>query len=208
MIGYIQGKVLDTDGKKAIVLTSSGIGYEINYGYFANKSSDIGLFIHHHITDNDASLWGFKNLRDKKMFEFLKTVNKVGSSKAYPLVTTIGITGIIEAIIFDRPAVLSQAPGIGKKMAEQIILTLRDKVEKFQATHLTAEDDLSLGIDKIDGPKENEMPHFDVDILNDVLLALDSLGYKDKDMTNLVKKQFENGLNNSEDIIKQVLKEL
>jgi Holliday junction DNA helicase RuvA len=207
VIGYIQGKVLDTDGKKAIVLTESGIGYEINYGYFANKDTEIGLFIHHHITDNDASLWGFKNLGDKKMFEFLKTVNKVGSSKAYPLITNIGIPGIIEAIIFDRPNVLSQAPGIGKKMAEQIILSLRDKVEKFQATHLSAEEDLSLGIDQIKTTDE-EKPAFDVDILNDVLLALDSLGYKDKDMSGLVKKQFEDGLNSSEDIIKQVLKEL
>lgn len=207
MIGYIQGKVLDTDGKKAIVLTTSGIGYEINYGYFANKDSDIGLFIHHHITDNDASLWGFKNLQDKKMFEFLKTVNKVGSSKAYPLVTTLGIPGIIEAIIFDRPKVLSQAPGIGKKMAEQIILSLRDKVEKFQATHLSAEGDLSLGINQTNPPGETE-GFLDKDILNDVLLALDSLGYKDKEMTSLVKKQFENGLHTSEEIIKQVLKEL
>ena len=65
MIGFIQGKVLDTDGKKAILLTESGIGYEINYGYFAQKDSNIGLFIHHHISENDQSLWGFNSLSDK-----------------------------------------------------------------------------------------------------------------------------------------------
>ena len=82
MIGYIQGKVLDADGKKAIVLTNSGIGYEINFGYFLDIDSTTACFIHHHISENDESLWGFQKLEDKKMFELLKTVNKVGSSKA------------------------------------------------------------------------------------------------------------------------------
>jgi Holliday junction DNA helicase RuvA len=206
MIGYLQGKILDTDGKKAIVLTDSGIGYEVNYGYFLEANSTTGLFIHHHITDNDASLWGFNSLEDKKMFEFLKTVNKVGSSKAYPLITTLGIEGIIQAIMFDQPNVLSQAPGIGKKMAEQIILSLKDKVENFRVTTLKM-DSAESNIEIADSPKENKNK-FDTGMMNDVLMALDSLGYKDKEVTDLVKKQLVSGITSSEEIIKNVLREI
>lgn len=207
MIGYLQGKVLDSDGKKAIILTESGIGYEVNYGYFAAKDLPLGIFVHHHVSENDESLWGFKTLADKKMFEFLKTVNKVGSSKAYPLVSTIGTENLIEALLFERAEVLTEAPGIGKKMAEQIILSLKDKVEKFKLSHLEAADNLNLDIETI-GNTGHTKQNVDSKTMQDVLLALSSLGYKDKDIVGLVKKQFDQGLNTSEDIIKNVLKEL
>lgn len=206
MIGYLQGIVLDSDGKKVIVLTETGVGYEVNYGYFAKKDKPLGIFIHHHISENDASLWGFKTLLDKKMFEFLKTVNKVGSSKAYPLVSTIGTQGLIEAIMFERAEVLTEAPGIGKKMAEQIILSLKDKVEKFRVSNVEASENLDLDIEAIGDASDPQT--FDPKVMQDALSALSSLGYKDKDIVGLVKKQFENGSTTSEDIIKNVLKEI
>ncbi len=207
MIGYIQGKVLDTDGKKAIVLTEAGIGHEINYGYFAEAGSNIAIFIHHHISENDQSLWGFKTLQDKKMFELLKTVNKVGSSKAYPLISTIGTDGLIQAITFDQPNVLSQAPGIGKKMAEQIILSLRDKIEKFQSANMVAKPNVMNDIEVL-ANTASETPVMDMNAMNDALMALDSLGYKDSDVAALVRKQVGDGINSTEEIIKNVLREL
>jgi len=206
MIGYLQGKVLDADGKKALIITESGIGYEINFGYFLEINSMVGIFIHHHISENDQSLWGFNSMEDKKMFELLKTVNKVGSSKAYPLITTIGTEGIIQAIIFDQPNILSQAQGIGKKMAEQIILSLKDKIEKFQSNSVKPKGE-QLDIEIVDAKKQVDTS-FDPKIMNDVIMALSSLGYSDKDISPLVKKQMQAGLNKSEDIIKNILREL
>lgn len=206
MIGYLQGKILDTDGKKAILLTQSGVGYEVNYGYFLESGTSTALFIHHHITENDQSLWGFNNLVDKKMFEFLKTVNKVGSSKAYPLITTLGTEGVIQAIMFDQPNVLSQAPGIGKKMAEQIILSLKDKVDKFHAANIKAKSEEDITIEVLRTPQLEKK--IDTGIMNDVLMALDTLGYKDKDVSKLVKEQIVKGFTSSEEIIKNVLREL
>jgi Holliday junction DNA helicase RuvA len=205
MIGYIQGKVLDTDGKKALVLTDSGVGYEVNYGYFLEKDSMAALYIHNHISENDASLWGFNSLEDKKMFEFLKTVNKVGSSKAYPLITTVGVKSVIEAITFDRPAVLTQAPGIGKKMAEQIILTLKDKVEKFTTTYLKLDVN---SIDSVEAEVKNVFNEKTTKIINETIMALESLGYKDKETTKLVDKYIGQGVLSSEEILKNILREL
>src|SRR5690554_6556248 len=130
MIGYLKGEVVTNDDKKTIVLTGSGVGYEVNYGRFATPGDKVELYIHHHVSENDESLWGFDTLSEKKMFELLKSVNKVGSSKAYPLVSQIGVPGLVTAITLGQAEVLTQAPGIGKKMSEQIILSLQDKLEK------------------------------------------------------------------------------
>ncbi|MBD66811.1 MAG: Holliday junction branch migration protein RuvA [Halobacteriovoraceae bacterium] len=202
MIGYLKGQILDTDGKKALLLTDNGVGYEINFAYYLAKNQTAEIFIHHHISENDQSLWGFQNLEDKKMFELLKTVNKVGSSKAYPLITTIGTNGLIEAIMFEQSAVLVKAPGIGKKMAEQIILSLKDKVEKFRQT--TGASPSPTQGEIIESPE-----NINIEIMQEAIMGLESLGYKDKDISLLVRKQLqEQSSLSSAEIIKNVLREL
>jgi Holliday junction DNA helicase RuvA len=205
MIGYIQGKVLFSDGKKALVLTNQGIGYEINYGYYLKADTEIGLYIHHHITDNDQSLWAFNNLEDKKMFVLLKTVNKVGSSKAYPLITNIGKDLLIEAIQLQQVSVLTKAPGIGKKMAEQIILSLKDKIgQHFEfSSEVTA--DVNVDIEQLGAPKEPEI-YSNKKLIQEATLALESLGYKD--IGSIIQGCINESIKSSEDLIKQVLKEL
>ncbi len=204
MIGFISGRVLDTDGKKAIVLTDSGVGYEVNYGYYLQTNSECKMFIHHHISENDQSLWGFNSLEDKKLFELLKTVNKVGSSKAYPLIANVGADSVIQAIMFDQPNVLSQAQGIGKKMAEQIILSLRDKIENFQASMGQIANEI------VEQPAaEKTVPtQQNLQLVKEVLMALDSLGYRDVEVATLVKAQVASGVSTSEDVIRNVLREL
>lgn len=207
MIGFLQGKVLYSDGKKATILTATGIGYEINYGYFLQASTDIGLYIHHHVSENDQSLWGFNNIEDKKMFELLKTVNKVGSSKAYPLITNIGTRGLIDAISFEQAGVLTKAPGIGKKMAEQIILSLKDKVEKFGGFTSEIQPEMNVAIEKLDTPKSKDKS-VDPKLFNETVQALESLGYKDQDILKLVKQSMDDSVTSSEDLLKRVLREL
>ena len=206
MIGFIKGEVLDTDGKKALILAANGIGYEINYGHFLEHGKKTSIFIHHHIYENDQSLWGFNSLEDKKLFELLKTVSKVGSSKAYPLISVVGTESVIHAIMFDQPAVLSQAPGIGKKMAEQIILSLGDKINKFTSSNLQSKTESVSTIKE--ETSEPSVISFDKDVFNDVVMALGSLGYKDGLVSKLVQKQLQNGVNTSEEVIKNILREI
>lgn len=206
MIGFIQGKVIASDGIKVLLLTNSGIGYEINYGYVANVDDEVGLHIHHHITDNDQSLWGFNSLEDKKMFELLKTVNKVGSSKAYPLISTLGTRVVIDAIIMDQQNVLTSVKGIGKKMAEQIILSLRDKVKQFGVTPNETSPILDIQIDQSQSPLNEKL--IDQSLLAETLSALESLGYKDKNISTIAREVYSPEINSSEDLLKRVLREI
>jgi Holliday junction DNA helicase RuvA len=209
MIGYLQGKVVYADGAKTLILTESGVGYELNYGYFLKSGINTGIYTYHSITENNQSLWGFRNLEDKKVFEMLLTVNKVGPSKAYPLVTTIGPKQLIDAILFDQSAVLTQAPGIGKKMAEQIILSLKDKAKKLaMVTANEIQPDNQLNIDQV-LPVVDEVEEFSgSQIVQEAVMALESLGYKDKDFMPAINKLIEPSMATSEELIKKVLKEL
>jgi Holliday junction DNA helicase RuvA len=205
MIGYIQGKVLFSDGKKALLLTNQGIGYEINYGYFLQANTEIGLYIHHHITDSDQSLWGFNNMEDKKMFVLLKTVNKVGSSKAYPLITNIGKDLLIESIRLEQVSVLTKSPGIGKKMAEQIILSLKDKIVQHFGFSSEATAEIDINIEQLSAP-ERPAIFSNNKLIQEATLALESLGYKDIGIT--IQNCIDESVSSSEDLIKRVLKEL
>lgn len=207
MIGFIQGTVISSDGSKVVVLTQSGVGYEVNYNYFATVDEQIGIHIFHHITDSGQSLWGFNSLEDKKMFELLKTVNKVGPSKAYPLVSNLGTSALVDVIILDQQAVLTSIKGIGKKMGEQIILSLKDKIKDFGST--TNEVTPNGGSEKIAKVKE-KVPKGKIDksMLSETLLALESLGYDEKNVMPIIHNVYNESIKTSEDLLKQLLKEL
>jgi Holliday junction DNA helicase RuvA len=205
MIGYVQGKVLFSDGKKALVLTNQGVGYDLNYGYFLQADTIIGLYTHHHITDSDQSLWAFNNIEDKRMFELLKTVNKVGSSKAYPLVTNIGRDELIEAIRLEQVSVLTKSPGIGKKVAEQIILSLKDKIGQHFSFSSEAEAGEGSDVTQI-GATEKPAIYSNKKLVVEARMALESLGYKDIDLA--IQSCLDETVQSSEELIKRVLKEL
>jgi Holliday junction DNA helicase RuvA len=210
MIGYLQGKVIYSDGAKAMVLTNSGVGYELNYGYFLESESTTGMYVYHSITENNQSLWGFRSLDDKKVFELLLTVNKVGPSKAYPLITTLGPQKLLDSIIFEQTAVLTQAPGIGKKMAEQIVLSLKDKAQKLimAKSNAMANGDSQMEIEQVLPTEEEYTSTSNPQLVQEAILALESLGYKDKDFMPVINKSLNPDMTTSEDLIKKVLKEL
>ena len=97
--------------------------------------------------------------------------------------------------------VLTRASGIGKKMAEQIILSLKDKVSKLEMTQTYMVDIASPN----GGASESEN---NPQIVKDTLEALESLGYKDKEVHKLVRTHLSSEIKSSEELIKIVLKEL
>lgn len=189
MIGYISGTVLENLGKKILIVNSAGTGYEVNYGFKALRGDSLELHIHHHITENDQSLWGFRNLEEKRIFQLLITVNKVGASKAYPLIAVVGMDRVLQAIQFEDAAILAEAPGIGKKMAEQIILSLKDKLADLPM----------VGMTRVDEPTD--------DALGEAVLALQALGYDRGIVLKTAKNLSLTGLN-TEDIIKNILQKI
>ena len=203
MIGYINGEISFSKNQLSIIKLTNGLGYEVRTPETYTIGQELELYIYHSISENDQTLWGFKSPQDRELFKLLLTVNKVGPSKAYPLIMTLGVQNLINGILFEDATILSKSPGIGKKMAEQIILSLKDKIKDF------AIDNNQLKLDTNQN-SNTQNKHIDLNnnLISEATQALESLGYKDKDIMALIKKHYDGQLTKSEELIKLVLKEL
>lgn len=203
MIAYITGTIVHSDVSKSIVLTSSGIGYEVTTATPLVPNRDIALYISHIIREDSQTLYGFESADEKKFFEMLIEVNGIGPKSAYGLISHLGVTQILSAITFENADVLKSAPGVGKKSAEQIILTLKDKISKLDLGFSVAEKPQKSGA-KLS--KKNEMDPF---VVKETLAACQGLGFKDQDILPIIQKHLQTTHSvTSEELVKLILKEL
>lgn len=207
MIGYLQGKTIFADGQKAIILASNGIGYEVNCAYYVNKGSETGFYISQIVKETEHLLFAFKTIEDKKMFELLLSVNGVGPKSAYSLIGSLSASGVVEAISLEQTAVLTKAPGIGKKAASQILLSLKDKIKDQFINKSLYEDPEQKSLD-IEQVSYSEAPQVEESkIVKEAMLALTSLGYKEAHILPIIRKNVTEKMT-SESLIKIALKEL
>lgn len=203
MIGYLSGTIVYSDSQKSIILTASGIGYEVRTATPLVPNRDISLFISHIIREQSQELYGFESAEDKKFFEMLLDVNGIGPKSAYGLVSALGIQQIISAITFDNVDILKSAPGVGKKSAEQIILSLKDKITKLELGLVTKEKPVKAGA------KVKDQSKADAQVVKEALLACQGLGFKDQDVLPMIQKYLQTESNyGPEDLVKLILKEL
>lgn len=137
MISYISG-TLEVKGNGFIVVETGGIGYKIFVAagsgfYLAQKGDKIKVFTEMAVRENDISLYGFENTQALDLFNKLITVNGVGAKGAMAIFSALGIDEIKQAIVFDDAGMLTRANGIGKKIAQRIILDLKDKFDDLTA---------------------------------------------------------------------------
>jgi holliday junction DNA helicase RuvA len=131
MIAKLTGKVLEHDGDQTVV-DVQGVGY----GVFLNTTDqakahmgeEIALYIHENIRENGHDLYGFTNKAAQRLFELLLSVNGVGPKGALAI-TNLGGDGALRAAIANGDVkFLTGASGIGKKVAERIVVDLKNKV--------------------------------------------------------------------------------
>lgn len=201
MIGYLTGTVIYSDSQKSILLTPQGIGYEVHTATPMVPNRDAALFISHIIREDSQNLYGFETADDKKFFEMLLDVNNIGPKSAFSLVCHLGVSQIITAITLENVDVLKSAPGVGKKSAEQIILSLKDKVTKLEVGMVTREKP-TRGSGK---GKSVEAP--DAHLVRETLAACQGLGFKDQDVLPMIQKHV-GSVTKPEELLKLILKEL
>jgi holliday junction DNA helicase RuvA len=203
MIGYISGTIIYSDSAKSIVLTTQGVGYEIHTATPMVPNREVGLFISHIIRENAQDLYGFESFEDKKFFEMLIDVNGIGPKSAFSLISHLGVQQIISAITFENVDSLKSAPGVGKKSAEQIVLSLKDKVNKMELGFAVKEKPIKAGTKM---KEENKMDAF---LVKETLAACQGLGFKDQDVLPMIQKHLQGGIAlKPEELVKIILKEL
>ncbi len=201
MIGYISGTVVYSDSQKSVVLTNSGIGYEICTSTPMVPNKDVALFISHIIREQSQDLYGFETVEDKKFFEMLLDVNGIGPKSAFALISHVGVQQIISAITLENVDILKSAPGVGKKSAEQIILSLKDKISKLEVGFAVKENPVKSGAKvKVDNK-------LDAHLVKETLAACQGLGFRDQDVLPMIQKHLQEGIiQRPEELVKVILK--
>lgn len=203
MIGYLSGTIVYSDSQKSVIHTASGVGYEVHTATPMVPNRDIALYISHIIREQSQDLYGFESAEDKKFFEMLLDVNGIGPKSAFALVCHLGVQQIISAITFENVDVLKSAPGVGKKSAEQIVLSLKDKVSKLEIGFATKEKPVKAG-----AKVKNDNSH-DAHLVKETLAACQGLGFKDQEILPMIQKHLQAGsANRPEELVKLILKEL
>lgn len=161
MYDYIKGTVTYLKNN-AIVLENNGIGFLI---YVSNPYSfEVGeeykIYIYQQIREDENCLYGFKTIEEKNLFLKLISVKGLGCKMALPILAVGSINGIMDAIERENVLYLKKFPKIGDKLAKQIVLDLKGKLEF-----------IGVGISEEEVSNENE--------LKEVLIGL---GYKEKEL--------------------------
>ncbi len=187
MYSYFKGIVSEIHPTN-IVFEVSNIGYKVRVPnpYQFELNSSMILYLHHHVREDAQELFGFSSKDARDMFETLINVKGLGPKGALAILASSNPTEIINAINNGTSKFFGQFPGIGPKLSQQIILDLKGKVN-FDEESTT--------------PKNSEK-------LNNVILALKSLGYSSVEIKAATKDLEITDDISLSDLVKNALKRL
>lgn len=180
MYNYIKG-MIDEVKSTNIVIDNNGIGYEVYTPnpYAFEEGKEYKVYIYQYVREDELCLYGFKTYEEKELFLKLIDVKGLGPKMALPIIAMGSINGISDAINRENILYLKKFPKIGDKLARQMILDLKGKLD------LTGE-------------------VLELDIADELMEALKGLGYKDKDIKMVIPKV--NKENKLEEQIKEALR--
>ncbi|MBE7015451.1 MAG: Holliday junction branch migration protein RuvA [Ruminococcaceae bacterium] len=134
MYYYIKGEVVLKESG-FVVVDNSGVGYKIyTSGYtLANLTEKTAtLFTYLHVREDVFDLYGFSTQEELSMFIHLLSVSGVGPKAALSILSVVSPGGLAAAIITNDAKTLTKASGVGAKMAQRVILELKDKLKNSQ----------------------------------------------------------------------------
>lgn len=142
MYGYIKGIIKDVESNY-VIIDNHDIGYLIYVPnpYYYKLDNEYIIYTYNNVKEDEYSLYGFKNKEELNLFLKLISVKGLGPKMALPMLATGSINGIIDAIDRENILYLKKFPKIGDKVARQIILDLKGKLNGGQMTLLTHNND-------------------------------------------------------------------
>ncbi len=194
MYYYVKG-TLALKGDSFIVVDANGVGYMINTSLTSiadagETGREITMYTYLHVREDVMDLFGFTTIEEKNMFMHLISVSGVGPKAALSILSVVTPGKLAVAVVTNDVKTITKAQGVGPKMAQRVILELKDKLKT---------DDLKpeTDADVIETPSDNR---------SEAISALIVLGYSPNDAQNAVKGI--DGTLSVEEIIKKALASL
>lgn len=169
MIGKLQG-VVDYIGDGFVILMAGPVGYKVFTPDTLSPRETVALWIETVVREDSVRLFGFKTLAAQNLFVQLTGVSGVGPKGALSILNTLPADTLMSAIATGDAKTITAAPGVGKKVAEKIIIELKSKVANSAFDFTTNDGDAGGSA------------------LPDLLAALESLGYRRLDIVEMAQK--------------------
>ena len=183
MICWLKGKLIQNwhiSSRKGVVINVGGIGYEVQL-----LSKQIGIidktiekeFWIHQITREDCTnLYGFNEINERDLFRKIISVNGIGPQIGMALLDDLEVNQLVNAIESNDVNLLTKSQGIGKRIAERLIVELKNKLQQFIDNKETY----------ISNNKSNTSIYFD-QYLDEIKSILNSLGYMESEIIDSIE---------------------
>ncbi len=138
MIGRLRGELLELEGSLAVI-EAGGVGYEVSVPDLVSArlpavGSEVSLLTRQIFREDGVSLYGFLEPFQRRLFDLLLSVKGCGPKVALSLIGQLGEDSVASAILNQDSRSLIRAVGVGARLAERIILELKDKMQE-EALH-------------------------------------------------------------------------
>lgn len=199
MYDYIKGILISKNHPYAVI-ENNGIGYQIlcnsrTLSLLDDTESSVKIYTKLIHKEDSMMLAGFKQKEDRVIFDILTSVSGIGVKVAMLLLDEFSGSELINAVINDDYKLISKAKGVGPKLAQKIILEVKDKLTSLDTTSSVIEGKINASKGIVS--KET---------LNEVQNILQSLGYTVNEYTNAVEHAAKKlNKDNSEDLLKETL---
>lgn len=195
MFYSLRGKLINVDNL-SIAVECGGVGYKCNItqntlNELPAVGEEVFVYTHLNVREDAMELFGFSKLNELNCFRLLTSVSGVGARVGVAILSTLSPEQVALAIASNDSKVLTMAPGVGNKLAQRIILELKDKVENSQAA-------LQIG--------QNSFTKMTKGNAVAAINALSVLGYSQSEAAAAVAKFDENM--KVEELIKNALKSM
>jgi Holliday junction DNA helicase RuvA len=169
MISHLTGKIIHKD-ERFLVVDVSGVGYKIFTSTETINKSEISqensFWTYLAVRENALDLYGFAEKEELDFFELLITISGIGPKTAIGILSVTTVKNLRQAIATGETSHLTKISGIGKKVAEKIVLELKDKIDFLES-------------EKDDAGMREE---------SDALEGLKALGYSEREAREALKK--------------------
>ena len=183
MISWLKGEIVhiwQISTKKGVVLNVGGVGYEIQLLpkniCRAEDPNKIELWIHQIDREDGTNLYGFTEVNQRDLFREIISVNGIGPQIGIALLEDFEVAQLVNAIENKESNLLTKTQGIGKRIAERLIVELRNKLKRFIDSNET----------NYNNKKEIEPNQFSK-YIDEIYLILNSLGYVDNEIKDSIK---------------------
>lgn len=185
MIGTLRGYVTLRRPPR-LVVEVAGVGYELEaplstFAALPGGDGEVKLFTHLQVRDDTQQLYGFSSERERELFRALIRTSGVGAKLALIILSGLSVEEFSQAVTTRDVATLKRLPGIGQKTAERLLVDMADRI-----------DGLAIG-GAVGG------------VMGEAEAALAALGYKPREISNLLSKLTAAG-RSSEELVREALK--